>query len=164
MSAALRLYEQLTEAKDDKTRARLIAEAFDELEDRFPQLADLATQGHVRESELRLQKEIKEAEGRLRKEIVELERRLRKEIVELEGRLRKEIVELEGRLQKEIKEVEGRLRKEIEAVRKETEQIRLETKTLEVRLTHAMHRQTMWIIGAVGAIVGLVRLLDALIA
>ena len=110
MSAALRLYEQLTEAKDDKTRARLIAEAFDELEDRFPQLADLATQGHVRESELRLQKE--------------------------------------------IKEVEGRLRKEIEAVRKETEQIRLETKTLEVRLTHAMHRQTMWIIGAVGAIVG----------
>ena len=69
MSAALRLYEQLTEAKDDKTRARLIAEAFDELEDRFPQLADLATQGHVRESELRLQKEIKEVEGRLRKEI-----------------------------------------------------------------------------------------------
>ena len=127
MSAALRLYEQLTEAKDDKTRARLIAEAFDELEDRFPQLADLATQGHVRESELRLQKEI-------------------------------EVV------RKEIKEVEGRLRKEIEAVRKETEQIRLETKTLEVRLTQAMHRQTMWIIGAVGAIVGLVRLLDALIA
>jgi predicted phage-related endonuclease len=138
MSAALRLYEQLTEAKDDKTRARLIAEAFDELEDRFPQLADLATEGHVRESELRLQKEIKEVEGRLRKEI--------------------EVV------RKEIKEVEGRLRKEIEAVRKETEQIRLETKTLEVRLTHAMHRQTMWIIGAVGAIVGLVRLLDALIA
>jgi len=29
MSAALQLYEQLTEAGDDKTRARLIAEAFD---------------------------------------------------------------------------------------------------------------------------------------
>ena len=40
----------------------MIAEAFDELEARFPQLADLATQGHVRESELRLQKEIKEDE------------------------------------------------------------------------------------------------------
>jgi len=141
MSAALRLYEQLTEAKDDKTRARLIAEAFDELEDRFPQLADLATQGHVRESELRLQKEIKEAEGRLRKEIVELEGRLRKEI---------EVV------RKEIKEVEGRLLKEIE-------QVRLETKALEVRLTQSIHRQTMWIIGAVGAIVGLVCLLDAMI-
>ena len=80
MSAALRLYEQLTEAKDDKTRARLIAEAFDELEARFPQLADLATQGHVRESELRLQKEIKEVEGRLRKEIKELECKFCKEI------------------------------------------------------------------------------------
>lgn len=130
MSAALRLYEQLTEAKDDKTRARLIAEAFDELETRFPQLADLATQGHVRESELRLQKEI---------EVV------RKEIKELEGRLRREITEAEGRLCKEI------------------EQIRLETKALEVRLTQAIHRQTIWIVGAVGAIVGLVRVLDALI-
>jgi len=130
MSAALRLYEQLTEAKDDKTRARLIAEAFDELEDRFPQLADLATQGHVRESELRLQKEIKEVEGRLRLEI--------------------EVV------RKEIKEVEGRLRKEIE-------QMRVEAKAQEVRLTQAIHRQTLWVVGAVGAIVGLVRVLDALI-
>jgi hypothetical protein len=120
MSAALRLYEQLSEAKDDKTRARLIAEAFDELETRFPQLADLATQGHVRESELRLQREIKE---------------------------------VEGKLQKEIKEVEGRLRKEIE-------QIRVEIKSLEVRLTQAIHRQTLWLVGAVGAIVGLIRLLD----
>jgi IMP dehydrogenase/GMP reductase len=130
MSAALRLYEQLTEAKDDKTRARLIAEAFDELEARFPQLADFATEGHVRESELRLQKEI---EG------------VRKEIKELEGRIRKEITEAESRLRKEI------------------EQIRLETKALEVRLTQAIHRQTIWIVGAVGAIVGRVRVLDALI-
>ena len=119
MSAALRLYEQLTEAKDDKTRARLIAEAFDELETRFPQLADLATQGHVRESELRLQKEI-------------------------------ELV------RKEIKEVEGRLLKEIA-------QIRVEAKALEVRLTQSIHRQTLWIVGSVGAIAGLLRVLDALI-
>ena len=99
------LFRSLTEAKDDKTRARLIAEAFDELEARFPQLTDLATQGHVRESELRLQKEIKEVEARLQKEI----------------------------------------------------------KALEVRLTQALHRQTLWMVGAVGAIVGLVRLLDAVI-
>jgi predicted RNA-binding protein with PIN domain len=72
MSAALRLYEQLTEATDDKTRARLIAEAFDALEARFPQISELATQGHVRESELRLQKEIKEVEGRLRKELEQI--------------------------------------------------------------------------------------------
>jgi hypothetical protein len=134
MSAALRLYEQLTEAKDDKTRARLIAEAFDELEDRFPQLGDLATQGHLRESELRLQKEIKE----------------------VEATLRKELKELEGTLRKEIKQLEGTLRKDIE-------QTRLELKTLEIRLTQAIHRQTLWVVGAVGAIVGLIRLLDVLL-
>ncbi len=73
MSAALELYTQLTEATDDKTRARLIADAFDALETRFPQITDLATQGHLRESELRLQKEIKEVEGRLQKEIKHVE-------------------------------------------------------------------------------------------
>lgn len=88
----------------------------------------------VRESELRLEKESKEAEGRLRKEIAELGGRLQKKILELEGRLRKEL-----------------------------EQIRLEIKALEVRLTEAIHRQTIWIIRAVGTIVGLVRLLDALL-
>jgi len=97
MSAALRLYEQLTEATDDKTRARLIAEAFDALEARFPQISDLATQGHVRESELRLQKEIIEVEGRLQKEIAALDLK--------------------------ITEVEGRLRKELEQIRLETKQV-----------------------------------------
>jgi len=134
MSAALRLYEQLTEATDDKTRARLIAEAFDALETRFPQLSDLATQGHVRESELRLQKEIKEVEAKLQKEIKEVEGKLRNEIEQI-------------RL--EIKEVEARLQKEIKA--------------LEVRLTQAIHRQTLWVVGAVGAVVGLIRMLEAVI-
>ena len=36
-------------------------------------LSNLATQGHVRESELRLQKEIREVEGRLQKEIKQVE-------------------------------------------------------------------------------------------
>jgi hypothetical protein len=34
----------------------LIADAFDSLESRLPHDSDLATQNHVRESELRLQK------------------------------------------------------------------------------------------------------------
>ncbi|MFZ4702177.1 MAG: hypothetical protein ACOYMG_19210, partial [Candidatus Methylumidiphilus sp.] len=91
MSVALRLYEQLTEAGEDKTRAKLIAEAFEQVEERYPNLKDIATQGHVRESELRLQKEIKEVEGRLQKEIREVEGRLQTEIREVEGRLQKEI-------------------------------------------------------------------------
>lgn len=109
MSVALRLYEQLTEAGEDKTRARLIAEAFEQLEERYPNLKDVATQGQVRESELRLQKEIKE---------------------------------VEAKLQKDIKEIDLRI------------------KDVEIRLTQAIHRQTLWVIGSVGAVVGGIRLLE----
>ena len=65
MSAALKLYERLTEATDDKTRARLIADAFDELEARFTALSGLTTQGNVYESALRLRKEIAAMQVRL---------------------------------------------------------------------------------------------------
>ncbi len=78
MTVALDLYAKLTETTDEKERARLIAEAFDVLEARFPQITDLATQGHVREPELRLQKEIKEVEARLQKDIKQLEVNLHK--------------------------------------------------------------------------------------
>ena len=131
MSVALRLYEQLTEAGEDKTRAKLIAEAFEQFEERYPNLKEIATQGHVRESELRLQKEIKEVEGRLQKEIKGIDIK---------------ILELEGRLQKEIKEVEIKLQQ------------------TEVRLVSAIHRQTYWVIGSVGTVIGFIRLLDWLLA
>ncbi len=170
MSVALRLYEQLTDAGEDKARARLIAEAFEALESRYPQLSDVATQANLRETELRLQKEIeairleiKQVEGKLRLEIEavrleikQVEGQLQKEIKEVEGRLQKEINEVEGRLQKEIKEVEGRLQKEIES-------LRLEIKNVEVRLTQAIHRQTVWVVLAVGGVTGLIRWLDVLL-
>jgi hypothetical protein len=66
---ALHLYEQLTEAPDERTKAKIIAEAFGQMEECYPSLKEIATQGHVRESELRLQKEIREVELRLRKDI-----------------------------------------------------------------------------------------------
>ena len=91
MGAALDLYAKLADTTDDKERARLIADAFEALEARFPQLNDLATQGHVRESELRLQKEIKEVEARLQKEIKGVELQIK---------------QVESRLQNEIKGVE----------------------------------------------------------
>lgn len=91
MSVALRLYEQLTEAGEDKTRAKLIADAFEQLEERYPHLKAVATHGHVRESELRLIREIHEIDGKLR--------------LDLEN-VRLEIKEIEGRLQKDIKTVE----------------------------------------------------------
>ncbi len=152
MSAALKLYEQLTEASDDKTRARLIAEAFDALESRYPQLADVATQGDVRESELRLQKEIKEVEGRLRVEIREVEGRLQVEI----GQVRKEIKEVEGRLRVEIREVEGRLQVEIGQVRKEIKQV-------EVNLMRAINAQARWMLGGLAVLGAVFKLADVLI-
>ena len=107
MSAALDLYAKLTETSDDKERARLIADAFDALEDRFPQISDLATQGHVRESELRLQKEIKEVEARLQKEIKEIEARLLKEIKAVELKI--------SQVEVRISEVEVNLHKAMAA-------------------------------------------------
>ena len=120
MSVALRLYEQLTEAGEDKTRAKLIAEAFEHLEDRYPHLKDVATQGQLRETELRLQKEIKEVEARLQKEIKDIDLK--------------------------IKDVELKLQQ------------------TEIRLMGAIHRQTYWIIGSVGTIIGFIRFLDWMLA
>jgi hypothetical protein len=149
MGLALRLYQQLTETTDERVRLRLIADAIGELEASWPRPGEVARSGDVRESELRLQKEIevvrKEIEV-VRKEIKEVELNLGKEI-EL---VRKEIKEVELNLGKEIKEVELNLRKEI----RET----------ELRMRTAMHQQTLWTIGAVGTVVGLVRLLDWLLA
>ena len=119
MSVALRLYEQLTEAQDEKTKARLIAEAFEQLEDRYPHLKYVATQVQLRETELRLQKE--------------------------------------------IKEVEAALRKDIEQTRLEIKEVEVKLQQTEVRMVQAIHRQTFWVIGSVGTIIGFIRLLDWLL-
>jgi hypothetical protein len=144
MSVALKLYEQLTDAADDRERFRLIADAIGALEDAWPRHGEIARASDVREAELRLQKEI---------EVV------RKEITETEGRLRTDI----ETIRKEAVESEARLRKEIEEVRLETERVRDEIRASETRLQQSLHRQTFWIIGAVGAVVGLIRLLDAVL-
>jgi chromosome segregation ATPase len=99
----------------------------------------------VREAELRLQKEIEV----VRKEMKEAELRLQGEI---EG-VRKDIEVV----RKEMKEVELRLQKEID-------QVRVDLKSTEANLRTAIHRQTIWIIGAIGAVTGFIRLLDWLLA
>ncbi len=148
MSAALRLYTQLTEASDDRTRARLIADAFDALEARFPQIMDLATQGHVRESELRLQKEIKEVEARLQKEIKAIELQIR----EVEARLQKEIKAIEL----QIREVEARLQERIARVE-------VQIKQVEVNLHQAIAAQTRWLIAGLAVLGVVLKLADLLI-
>jgi hypothetical protein len=138
MSLAFELYEQINEAPDDRTRFRLIVDAIRALEEGWPRPGEIARGADVREAELRLQKEI---------EVV------RKEIKEVELRLQGEI-EL---VRKEIKEVELRLQKQID-------QVRVDLKSTEANLRTAIHRQTVWIIGAIGAVTGLIRLLDWLLA
>ncbi|WP_058557710.1 hypothetical protein [Thiohalocapsa sp. ML1] len=165
MSIALKLFEQLTETTDERERLRLIADAIGTLEDSWPRPADIARAGDVRESELRLQKEIES----VRKEIRESELRLQKEIESVRKEIevvRREIEVVRREIEvvrKEAAESEARLRKEIEQIRLETERVRGEIRGVETRLHQALHRQTIWIIGAVGAVAGLIRLLEYLL-
>lgn len=131
MSSVIALYEALASAPDDKTRAKVIAEAFERLEERYPHLPDLATQGHVRESELRLQKEIeqvradlRETELRIRKEIEQVRAELKADIEqvradlrETELRLKKDIEQLRGELKTDIEQLRGELKTDIERVK-----------------------------------------------
>ena len=98
MGSVVELYEALASAQDERARARVIAEAFERLEERYPHLPDLATQGHVRESELRLQKEIE----LVRSELKETELRLQKEIVQVRADLTIQIEQLRGEVRTAI--------------------------------------------------------------
>nr|MCU0735343.1 hypothetical protein [Methylotetracoccus sp.] len=84
-------------AQDDKSRARVIAAAFEPLEDRLPPLTDVATQGQLRETELRLQKEIEQVRReieQLRLEVNGVENGLRTEIKATEVKLAESKAEL----------------------------------------------------------------------
>ena len=98
MGTVVELYEALASAPDDRARARLIAEAFERLDERYPHLADLATQQHLRETELRLVKEIEQLRGEVKTDIEQL----RGEIREVELRLQKEIVQVRADLTLQI--------------------------------------------------------------
>ena len=113
MGYALKIYEAFREYGEEK--ARILAEAFEELEKRYPQILDMATKKDLTETELKLTKEIEQ---------------VRKEMKEMELRLQGEIEQV----RKEMKEIELRLQGEIEQVRLEVEQVRKEMKELELRL------------------------------
>lgn len=64
-TSVIDFYERLSSAPDDRTRARIIAEAFDELENRYPNLGDMATKRSLSETELRLKLEIEKVRADL---------------------------------------------------------------------------------------------------
>ncbi len=76
VTSAVDLYDKLLNATDERTRARILAEAFEALEERFPNLSETATRRELSETELRLTKEIEQIRG----EIKELELKLTREI------------------------------------------------------------------------------------
>ncbi len=134
--SALHIYEQLTDAPDEKSRARIIAEAIGQLEDRYPQLKEVATQPQLRETELRLLKEIQE----VRLEIKEVEAGLNKKISEIAASLHKEIRGIEASLHKEIREIEVRLSKEIHVM-----DLKIAENTTKIAETKA--ELVRWVVG-----------------
>jgi len=107
MSSVVALYEALTSAPDERTRARVIAEAFERLEERYPHLPDLATQGHLRETELRLHKDLRETELRLQKEIEQVRATLTLDIEQLRAQLTADIEQVRAELKLDIERVRG---------------------------------------------------------
>jgi molecular chaperone GrpE (heat shock protein) len=93
-TSVIELYERLRRAPDDDARARIIAEAFEQLEDRYPKIKDLATAGGLRETELRLQKEIEQVRADLTREIEQVRADLSLDI----ERVRKEITQVRADL------------------------------------------------------------------
>jgi hypothetical protein len=94
MVSSVALYEALTTAPDERARARVIAEAFERLEERDPHLPELATQGHVRESELRLQKEIEQVRADLKGDIERVRADLKLDIAQLRGEVERTKLDL----------------------------------------------------------------------
>ena len=108
-SSVLDLYDRLRTAPNDEARARIIAEAFEALEERYPHLGDMATRAHLRETELRLLKEIEQVRADLRLEI----EKNRTEIEKVRADLTKEI----EKNRTEIERVRADLIKAIEKTR-----------------------------------------------
>jgi len=122
MPSSVALYEALTSAPDERARARVIAEAFERLEERYPHLPDLATQAHLRETELRLHKEIEQIRADLKADIEQVRAELKADIEQVRAELKADIEQVRA----ELRETELRIRKEIEVVRREIVQVKVD--------------------------------------
>ena len=95
----INLYSALISKElNEDEKAKLIAEAVEEVAKKFPNLEKLATRDDLEITKLELQKEIKELDIKLTKEIKDSELRLTKEIKELD----REIKNLDIKFTKEI--------------------------------------------------------------
>lgn len=156
MNSVVELYEALASAPDERARARVIAEAFERLEERYPHLPDLATRTHLSETELRLQKDIEQLRGEVNTKIEVL----RGELRQTELRLQKEIEQLRGEVKAEIEQLRGEFRQAELRLQKEMVQMRGE---MTAAIERSRNSLLLWLIplmfAQVGAIAALVKLL-----
>ncbi len=107
------LYERLSNAPDERARAKIIAEAFDELENRYPNLGDMATERALSETELRLKLEIEKTHVKIEQVRADLSKEIEQTHVKIEqvrADLSKEIEQTHVK----IEQVRADLSKEIE--------------------------------------------------
>ncbi len=149
MGSVVELYEALASAPDERARARLIAAAFERLEERYPHLPDLVTHQQLRETEVRRQKEIEQVRADLSLQIERLRGEVKTDIEQLRAEVKTDIAQLRG----ELRETELRLQKEIEQLRGE----------VTTAIERSRNTLLMWIIplmfAQVGALAALVKLL-----
>ena len=113
----LDIYDRLTQAPDDRTRARVIAEAFAQLEERYLNLPELATRTQLSETELRLKKEIEQVRLELTREIEKVRAELTKEIEQVRAELTKEIEQVRAELKVDLERVRAELKVDMARVR-----------------------------------------------
>nr|VFK39842.1 MAG: hypothetical protein BECKTC1821D_GA0114238_100716 [Candidatus Kentron sp. TC]VFK57165.1 MAG: hypothetical protein BECKTC1821F_GA0114240_101516 [Candidatus Kentron sp. TC] len=166
MGVGLKFYEQFIEAPDDKSRAWILAEAFDAIKHRYPEIKDLATGAVLRESELKLTKEIEV----VRKETKETELKIIEQVEasrqgtkDIELKLTREIKGTELRFTREIKDMELKLTKAIKDVEKEIETVRKEIKDTEARLHQSIVNQTRWFLGGLAMLGAIFKLVDVFV-
>jgi len=160
MGSVVELYEALASAPDERARARLIAAAFERLEERYPQLPDLVTHQQLRETEVRLQKEIEQVRADLSLQIERLRGEVKTEIEQLRSEVKTDIEQLRAEVKTDIAQLRGELRETELRLQKEIEQLRGEVSTAIERSRNTL---LMWIIplmfAQVGALAALVKLL-----
>jgi cytochrome c556 len=167
MPSSVALYEALTSAPDERARARVIAEAFERLEERYPHLPDLATQAHLRETELRLHKEIEQIRADLKADIEQVRAELKADIEQVRAELKADIEQVRAELKADIEQVRAELKADIEQVRaelRETElRIQKEIEVVRREIVQVKVDLLKWLVplmfAQVAAIAALVKLL-----
>lgn len=92
-STILKLYDDLRRAANEEEKDRIIAEAFDALDDRYPHLGNIVTRTDLSETELRLQKEIAETNQEIAKTNQEIAK-TNQEIAKVEASLKLDIADV----------------------------------------------------------------------